>query len=276
MRLDKVKNVWYNPFWGENMAIIEHAGYYEEPIFGVSHTHTSCELMCIVSGRVEVSAKDVSVSLSEGDCLLIKSRQPHHVNVAPDVEYRRYIAVVNPWELKKQLVRPDLFAMLTDTSRGGFLRVGNASRLYGDFEKMTAIFQNGGSVYEELSAALGVLAAIYKVYKPRAPESAARLSDRVRAYMEQNYADNIRIAEIAAENFISEGYLSHTFKSETGMSPRAYLSHIRCARAYELIVHTDMKFADIAANTGFCCANDLSRKIRESYGQTPTEIRAGK
>mgnify|MGYP003303848865 CR=1 FL=1 len=103
-----------------------------------------------------------------------------------------------------------------------------------------------------------------------------RLVKNVREYIEKFYADNIKIADIAKENFISEGYLTHTFKAETGMSPREYLSHIRCTRAYELIRHTEMKFSAISAVTGFCCANDMSRKIREYYGYTPTEIRAGR
>lgn len=83
----------------------------------------------------------------------------------------------------------------------------------------------------------------------------------------------IRIADIAAKNFISEGYLAHAFKAETGMSPREYLTHIRCTRACELIRYTAMRFADIADVTGFCCANDMSRKIREFCGLSPTELR---
>ena len=262
------------------MAIIEHAGYYENPIYNVSHTHTSCELMCIVSGHADVSAEGFAETLSDGCCLLIKSRQPHNVRISPNIEYKRYIAVINPWELKKQLVRPDLFTMMTDTSKSGFICVKDAAALYGYFERMTDIFQNGGCIYDELSAVLGVLSAVFKAYRPCKPEtaqhSAKRLSDKVRAYIEQNYANNIRISDIAAENFVSEGYLAHAFKSETGMPPRAYLSHIRCSRACELIIHTNMKFTAIAANTGFCCANDMSRKLREYYGKTPTEIRFGK
>ena len=195
------------------------------------------------------------------------------------MEYKRFIAVINPWELKKELVRPDLFALLTDISKSGFVKIVNAEELYGGFERMEHIFRNGGNVYEELSAALAVISQIYAAVRPNTPECAAhaakRLSDKVRAYIEQRFADNIKIADIAAANYVSEGYLAHAFKSETGMSPREYLSHIRCTRAYELIIHTDMKFVDIAANTGFCCANDMSRKIRGYYGRTPTEIRYG-
>ncbi|MCM1167809.1 MAG: AraC family transcriptional regulator [Ruminococcus sp.] len=262
------------------MAIIEHAGYYENPIRNVSHTHTSCELMCVVSGKTEVSAENFVCELTDGCCLLIKSRQPHNVKINAALEYKRFIAVINPWELKKQLVRPDLFAMMTDISKRGFILVRNAEPLYGSFERMTEIFQNGGNIYDELGAALSVLSVMYETVKPRETEkserAAKRLADNVREFIEQNYAETVKIADIAADNFVSEGYLAHAFKSETGMSPREYLSHIRCTRAYELICHTDMKFSDIAANTGFCCANDMSRKIREYYGLTPTAIRYGK
>ena len=262
------------------MPIIEHAGYYENPIHSVSHTHTSCEIMYIVSGRINVNDGKQFFDLTDNDCLLIKNCQLHNVKPADGVDYKRFITVVNPWELKNQLVRPDLFAMMTDTSKSGFIYLQNAPKLRGGFEKMTDIFENGGNIYAEISAALEVISAVYEKIMPRqtytAEHSAKRLTSTVRSYIEQNYADNIKIAQLAADNFVSVGYLTHAFKAETGMSPRQYLSHIRCARAYELICHTSMTFSSISANTGFCCANDMSRKIREYYGKSPTDLRFNK
>lgn len=262
------------------MAIIEHAGYYDDPMYGVSHVHTSCEIIYVVGGKLNITISGQEIHLTDGHSLLIKSRCHHSASAAADVTYKRFISMINPWELRKQLVRPDLFAMLTDTSKSGFIHIKNAQNLYPDFEKMADIFKNGGNIYVELSAALKVLSEFYEEIRPRenksAEHSAKRIADKVRFQIEQNYADNIKVSRLAEDNFISEGYLSHAFKAETGMSPREYLSHIRCTRAYELICHTTMKFADIAENTGFCCANDMSRKIREYYGKSPTEIRFGK
>lgn len=262
------------------MAIIEHAGYYEEPLFGVEHTHTSCELMFVVKGGNEITMNGKAHRIGENDCVLIKSRQHHRVKVSSDKDYHRYIAMINPWELRKQLVRPDLFVLLTDTSREGAVILRNVPLLRGCFERMTDIFANGGNIYAELSAALDVISVLYEQVRPNkdavSEHSGKRLADKVRRYIEENYAEAIKISDIARENFISEGYLSHSFKAQTGMSPREYLSHIRCTRAYELIKHTEMKFADISDATGFCCANDMSRKIREYYGLTPSQIRYDK
>ena len=261
------------------MAIIEHAGYYENPMYNVCHTHTSCEIMHIVSGKVNIVTGDIISVLSDGDSALIKSRQLHDVTVEKDIEYKRFITIINPWELKNQLTRPDLFSMLTDTSKGGIIVIKNKPDMQSGFEKMAYIFSYGGNIYSELSAALDIVSEFYDIVRPHDEKSAERagrvLSAKVREYIEQNYADNIKIADIAAENFISEGYLSHAFKAETGMSPREYLTHIRCTRASELIRYTAMKLSDIAENTGFCSQSDMSRKIREYYGVIPSEIRFG-
>lgn len=262
---------------GDAMSIIEHAKYYETPLHKVSHAHTSCEIMHIVGGRLHLTAGDETVTLSDGDCALIKSRQHHEVTVEAEPQYKRFITVINPWELKKQLTRPDLFSMLTDISKGGIIVIKNKPELRSGFEKMAEIFASGGNIYTELGAALEIVSEFYDIVRPRDEKSAERagkvLTEKVREYIEQNYADSIKIADIAAENFISEGYLAHTFKAETGMSPREYLTHIRCTRACELIRYTSMKFADIADAAGFCCANDMSRKIREYCGLSPTKIR---
>ncbi len=259
------------------MAIIEHAKYYETPLHKVSHAHTSCEIMHIVGGRLHLTAGEETVTLSDGDSALIKSRQHHEVTIEAEPLYRRFITVINPWELKNQLTRPDLFSMLTDISKGGIIVIKNKPELLSGFEKMADIFASGGNIYTELGAALDIVSEFYDIVRPRDEKSAERagklLAERVREYIEQNYSDNIKIADIAAENFISEGYLAHAFKAETGMSPREYLTHIRCTRACELIRYTAMKFGDIADAAGFCCANDMSRKIREFYGLSPTEIR---
>ena len=259
------------------MAIIEHSKYYENPLFGVSHAHTSCELMYIVKGELDVTVKDTVYHICQNDCVLIKSRQHHITKVPADIEYHRYIAMINPWELRKQLVRPDLFAMLTDISKDGMIILRNAPRIRRCFERMTQIFENGDNIYGELSAALDILSVLHEQVRPRkdpdTENAGKKLTARVRSYIEEHYADNIKISKIAHDHFISEGYLSHAFKSETGMSPREYLSHIRCTRAYDLIRHTAMKFTEIAALTGFCCANDMSRKLHEYYDLTPTQIR---
>lgn len=259
------------------MAIIEHSGYYEGELQDVNHVHTSSEIMYVLKGELEITVEDTVYHIKENTLVLIKSRQRHKVRMISTDGYHRYIAMINPWELRKQLVGPDLFALLTDISKSGIIVVHNALQLYELFFEMTHCFENSTNIYNELGIALKLVSVFYGQTKNRKTEnhedSKQLLVKRVREYIEKYYADNIRISTIAENNYISVGYLTHVFKEETGASPREYLSHIRCTRAYELIKHTGMKFSAISVVTGFSCANDMSRKIREYYGLSPTDIR---
>lgn len=259
------------------MAIIEHAVFYSNPMYNVSHSHTSCEVMYIVKGSLEIRVKGKVYNVGDNDCVLIKSRQHHEIKIDSSREYKRFITIINPWEIKKELVRPDLFAMLTDSSGEGVIHLKNRPELLTEFEKMAELFAQKGNVYESMGAVLSVLSCHYNQIKPKTKEKTKHrrelLTDKVREYIDNNFADNIKVEDIAKENFVSSGYLTHTFKAYTGMSPREYITHIRCTRAYELITQSSMKFTEISLVTGFCCANDMSRKIREYYGKTPSQIR---
>ena len=147
------------------MAIIEHAGYYEDPMPGVSHEHFCCELMYITEGELDITAKE-TYHIYANDLVLIKSSQHHRVRVTTSAEYHRYIVMINPWELRNQLVRPDLFAMLTDTSKEGIIIVRNDPELRSGFDKMTDIFTNGANIYTELGAALEIISVVYEQIKP--------------------------------------------------------------------------------------------------------------
>lgn len=67
------------------------------------------------------------------------------------------------------------------------------------FEKMADIFSRGGNIYSELSAALDIVSEFFDVCKPQNEKTAKRsgkiLSENVRTYIEQNYADSIKIED---------------------------------------------------------------------------------
>ena len=86
---------------GDIIAIIEHAGYYEDPMPRVSHEHFCCELMYITEGELDITAKE-TYHIYANDLVLIKSRQHHKVRVTTSAEYYRYIVMINPWELRNQ------------------------------------------------------------------------------------------------------------------------------------------------------------------------------
>ena len=175
---------------GENMAIIEHSGYYEGNLQNVNHVHTSCEIMYVLKGELEITIEDAVYHIEENTLVLIKSRQHHKVSMISTDGYHRYIAMINPWELRKQLVRPDLFALLTDISRSGIVIVHNAYQLYELFSEMTYCFENGTNLYNELGIALKLVSLFYGQTKSektdKYEDSKQILVKKVREYIEKS------------------------------------------------------------------------------------------
>ena len=122
--------------------------------------------MYVLEGELEITVNETTHHITPRTLVLLKSRQHHKVKVVSDGNYHRYIAMINPWELRKQLVRPDLFAMLTDISSEGIVVIKNAV-LTAQFERMTDIFENGGNIYSELSSALEIISVTYEQLKPQ-------------------------------------------------------------------------------------------------------------
>lgn len=57
------------------MAIIEHAGYYEDPMPGVSHEHFCCELMYITEEDTGILWIDADPDKERGEGLTVESSE---------------------------------------------------------------------------------------------------------------------------------------------------------------------------------------------------------
>ena len=106
-----------------------------------------------------------------------------------------------------------------------------------------------------------------------ADEPAAILSQRAIAFMEQNYARSIPLEEIAHELFVSSGFLSRTFKKQTGGTPHQYLTRYRLMMAAQMLEFSSRSIEEIAEQTGFSSSSHMISRFKEVYGCTPLRYR---
>ena len=92
---------------------------------------------------------------------------------------------------------------------------------------------------------------------------------RARGYIEDNYAQHVELVQIAEAAGVSRFHLTRIFAEEFGVTPRAYLLHVRLARAKALLSR-GASLKRIAADTGFSDQSHFTRHFRKSYGITPT------
>ena len=103
-------------------------------------------------------------------------------------------------------------------------------------------------------------------------ESEEKITE-VLAYINRNLdrpISNVRLSEVCCQH---PNHFVRFFKQKTGTTPQKYIMERRVEMAKRLIEQTDMKFADIAAQLGFCDAAHLSKIFKKYYSLSPQEYR---
>lgn len=109
----------------------------------------------------------------------------------------------------------------------------------------------------------------------RLPERLVTAGDavsRVRACLDERYAENLELADLAAVAGLSRHHLLRLFKRETGLTPHAYLTDRRVRVARRLLVQGSGP-AEVAAACGFCDQSHLNRAFKARAGSAPGAYR---
>jgi len=96
---------------------------------------------------------------------------------------------------------------------------------------------------------------------------------RLRGYIEEHYADDIRLDDLAEYAHWSPFYLLRVFHQEVGLPPHAYLESVRI-RAAQRHLERDMPLVQIAYETGFSSQSHFSNAFKRFIGVTPGRYRA--
>ncbi len=126
-----------------------------------------------------------------------------------------------------------------------------------------------GLLYEFFS----VLAEDSFVYPEKNESQESIYVRRAVQYIRNNYANNIRISEIADEICVSRSYLYKLFENNLGLSPHEFVIRFRLSRARELLVLTEMPISDIASNCGFYDSRAFSKVFKQQYELSPLQYR---
>ena len=93
-------------------------------------------------------------------------------------------------------------------------------------------------------------------------------------YLTEHGCDqDLSLESIATQVHLNPAYLSEIFKKETGRNLKRVISDIRLAKACELLRHSSLSIAEVAAQCGFRSANYFTKWFRQESGANPHEFR---
>lgn len=115
----------------------------------------------------------------------------------------------------------------------------------------------------------GVCRSIHEKRKGKAG-SAIR---RIRRLIEERYAENLTVRDIAEGVYLSATYVSLLYKQETGETLFEYLTKIRMDKAKELLKDPQNKLYEVCYAVGYSDPSHFSKLFKKLTGLTPSAYR---
>lgn len=111
------------------------------------------------------------------------------------------------------------------------------------------------------------------VKERRSGSRSGNVIERIRTFIDEHYAENLTVAEIAGHVYLSQTYVSLLFRQETGETIYEYLMKVRIEKAKELLRDPRTKFYEVCQAVGYTDPSYFSKLFKKITGLTPSAYR---
>ena len=247
------------------------------------HSHSFYELLwCVECDGVEYLVGSERYRLRKGDLIFVPPGISHRPLLPEKMEkpYKRYVLWLSPrfMELYAGLY-PGPFS--DKQARPSMLRTGGTH-----WERLGELFLAGVRESEQQpdgweAAVVGnTLTLLTRIKRATDAQSARPLQaeepellDRIMAYVEARYPEDVTLESVARESFVSESTVSHLVKEKLGVSFHRYLTQRRLIAAKTLIGQ-GLPLEQVAERCGFRDYSGFYRAFRQEYGISPRKFRS--
>lgn len=141
------------------------------------------------------------------------------------------------------------------------------------FQEIYRLFETGERI--DRIRALGLYyefyASVLPYLKEELPVSYSPAVIAAISFIEEHYAQNYSVAELAEACYVSESRLYHLFRKELGTTPIKYRNEIRIEKAATELRKRNKPISDIAFENGFNSMTYFYEVFKEHTGLNPTE-----
>lgn len=268
----------------------------------ITHYHRIIELMLVMKGTVAISVEGEVWPMKEGDIAIVQPGLMHRTLIyTPEKDYVRHVLHVSPdfvHHLEEQQNLPP--HTLDYLLRNGIIHCSREDtafasqllkRLYdvelknpgdkADFteRRFIRVKDEQGNTTPPYVYACCLLVEFLLYFSMKEKDNAITpitnpLIERVIPYINENYRDtDLSLEKLAAEMYVSQGYLCRVFKKYTGGSPYNYIMQKRLACAQALLCQ-GKSVLDACVQSGFGDYSSFLKAFRALYNCTPREYAA--
>ena len=92
-------------------------------------------------------------------------------------------------------------------------------------------------------------------------------------FINNNFANNIKVTDIANYVGLNRSYLSSLFKKSLNVSPQEFLLSVRMNKAYELLKKLELSIGDVSRSVGYIDPLTFSKTFKKYSGYSPKQYR---
>ncbi len=242
------------------------------------HWHRSIEILLVLSGNMDVLVENEHYILNENDLLLINSNQVHEtysddcVLIALQLRLSKFhmewLAAEAPFFLCNSALQGDNKNF--DTLRSLIAKLIQQNTDTSSYTRLLCYSLACQLIYELLAHFRTEPPAF-----PRTRKQMERLGDIIR-YIEENYASEITLKDLAAREFLSSSYLSHFFEKNMNISFLNYVTKIRIEHSISYLLYSNKSIEEIAQACGFSNPRSYASFFQREYKMLPSRFRKEK
>ncbi|MBE5825856.1 MAG: helix-turn-helix domain-containing protein [Butyrivibrio sp.] len=245
-----------------------------------THWHSAIEVMYILEGEVDITVNGSTTELLPGDVFLVDSAIPHSTK---SLNGNKAVLIQLPYPLLERYI-PNLASRrfeLDCRSKNPIVRT-KVLQLIEIIKQMQVVFEvkPEGEILRFNSLLFEFMFQIYHNFSEEVNDADNRKETKtfgriqnILDYLDNNYASQISLDEIASVACFQKEYFCHFFKKQMGITYTRYLNDLRLAKIRKDLAETDLPLKDILEKHGFTNYKLFRKMFNETFGCTPVAYR---
>lgn len=239
---------------------IESNAVFSYPI----HTHTYCEMTLYFPFDGIIAVNNQEICVNKITAILVKPYDSHKIDVKSDYNAKFIKIIFDENSLIKENV-PETSFKLSVLSDNDFLVTL--------FEEAYA--QRNEKVYfKSLINAIVCRITMYgEKINNEAITAGYKVAEKAIKIINEHFCSAISLQSVAKMLYITPQYLSHVFKTETGIGFAEYVVRMRLGKAAVMLRDTSDSITEICYMCGYKNLSHFLRSFKKEYGLSPNSYR---
>jgi AraC family transcriptional regulator len=258
-------------FFGQTRRYLEVSGLtiaestYEEGFDAPVHYHANAFFYLVIEGVCEESCGGETRSCGPSTLVFHPAGHPHSNRWRGAVGRVLHIDISGA---RAESLRACVPALDNPLEFRGGVAPWLAGRLYREYLRT-----DGASPLSVEGLTLEILAEVARDGSSVGKHTAPRWLHRARDLLQDRFAGDIALSEVATEVGIHPVHLARAFRRHYGCSPGDYVRRLRVEFACQQLASSDTPLAEIALSAGFSDQSHLTKAFRLRMRMTPGEFR---